>query len=83
MSTRKLREENEEFKKRIKRLEIALLNAEAIKGTYLKYGEMFDEVKEVMLRMNGRISNLESELGNQKNLIVRGLQQKYGTGPTT
>lgn len=82
MSDERLREENTKLAERIQRLELALLNAEAIKSTYLSFGPKFDEIYERLNRTDGRITNVEGELGNQKMLIVKALQGKIGTGPT-
>lgn len=80
--TRRLREENEEQRQKIKRLELSLLNADAIEQTLGAVNKKFDEVEERLVRLAGCIGNLESEMKNQKMLIVRAIQQRMGTGPT-
>lgn len=82
MSVERLREQNEEQKEKIHRLQIALLNAESIAQTLVHHGKVFDEMHEAFNQLSGRLLNLEKEVGNQKNLIVKSLQQKYGNGPT-
>lgn len=83
MSDKRLQEQNEEQRKKIQGLQIALMNADAIAETLVHHGKMFDELKEMLSKLGGRLANLESEVGHQKNLIVKSLQQKYGTGPTS
>lgn len=82
MSTERLMEQALDQRKEIERLQIALLNANAIAQTFAHQSDRFDELLGTIDKINRRLGNLEQEVGNQRQMIVKSLQQTYGNGPT-
>lgn len=79
---REEREAREKKMAREDRLIMSMRNAEALAQTMCKQGERFDELTLQVNKLGAIIGNMQNEMANQKNLIVRSLQQKYGSGPT-
>lgn len=65
------------------RLIMAVKNAEAIAQTLCFLGERIDELGTLLNRHQDQINNIKSEVAQQRGLIVKSLQMKYGTGPTS
>ncbi len=65
------------------RLIIAVKNAEAIAQTLCFLGERIDELGTMLNRHQDQLNAVKGELNQQRGLIVKSLQMKYGTGPTS
>lgn len=71
-----------EAKKEIDRLKLALTNAAAIEQTYLKFGPIFDELFGKVQVLEKKLVQIEAQVSNHQNMIVKALQDKYRGGTT-
>jgi TolA-binding protein len=62
---------------------IGEMNVAAIAQTLEHQGKLIGELDDRIQQLGTQIVNLNQELEQQKGLIVRSLQQKYGHGSTS
>lgn len=65
------------------RLAIDRMNCEAVMQTLTHHGNAMAELERFVKDLQTQVNDLRQELAQQRGLIVRSLQNKYGNGPTS
>jgi hypothetical protein len=73
-------EQVKELEGELEQFKLALMNAKAIEQTYLRFGTVFDELFQKIALVERKITQVEVQVAQNKNLIVQALQEKYRGG---